>query len=345
MTITRDYWPTTGWRTAPPDQHGIDGEQLAATNDTLNTHYPHLDSFLVVRSGYLVAEYYRDSSGPDVLHNVKSVTKNVTSALTGIALQTGDLANLDETLGFLLPEAMSTVEDRHKRDITVRDLLTMRSGLHWEEWRGSTQQMTASPNWVRFVLEQPLAAAPGTAHNYSTGNTQILAALLQKSTSMNLLDYADLYLFGPLGIEHRTWPADPQGIQVGGAELALTARDMAKFGLLYLDGGLWDGAQLLPTTWVQDSHTPHANVISEDGEDCVKLDYGYQWWLRRQGPHASALAVGFGGQYVYVVPALDLVVVITGRLANVPESFRDNRMLCLFNVVQDHVVPAITTPS
>lgn len=336
---SRDYWPTEDWRTADPAQHAISARALDAARDYVQANVPHIDSLLVVRGGDLVYEWYAASDGITSLHNVKSVTKSVTSALVGIALDTGDLASIDESLGFILPEIFSTVDDRHKRTITIGDLLTMRSGLSWAEYGRSAVQLTASPNWIDYILEHPLEHEPGNHFNYSTGDTQLIAAALQKLTAMPLLDYADMYLFRPLGITRRAWAADPQGINIGGAELQLTARDMAKFGYLYLNHGLWDGEQVIPDTWVNQSHTPQVE-LDRRGNECEDLAYGLLWWLRSQGGHASGIAVGYGGQFVYVIPALDMVVVMTGDLRTAPETFRDNRMLCQFNLVEDFIVPA-----
>ncbi len=340
-TPNRDYWPTDGWHTAEPAAHGLDPGGLDAARDTLREDTPHMDSLLVVRGGDLVYEWYGDTAGPDQLHAVKSVTKSVTSALTGVALDTGDLAGIDEPIGFLLPEALSTVSDRRKREITIRDLLTMRSGLDWAEYGASVVEMTASPNWLDYVLDHDLAAEPGTRFNYSTGDTQLLAAALQQATGMTLLDFADLYLFGPLGIPQRAWASDPQGVTIGGTELKLTPRGMAKFGYLYLNRGQWDGRQVIPADWVTQSHTAQID-LERQPDDCSDLSYGLLWWLRGQGGHPSAIAVGFGGQFVYVIPALDMVVVMTGDLRAAPDSFRDNRMLCQFNLVEERIVPALS---
>jgi CubicO group peptidase (beta-lactamase class C family) len=336
MIPPRDYWPTGGWRECPPEDQGLDPVRIAAAQAYLNEHVPHVDSLLIVRGGYLVYEY--DRRDPGTLRNVKSMTKSVTSALTGVAIQAGDLKDTGEKMGFLLPEVFATIPDRDKREITVRDLLTMRSGLEWAEYGPSAVQMTASPDWVRYVLERPLIHAPGTQFNYSTGDTQVLSAALQNLTGMPLLDYADLYLFGPLGITRRRWPADPQGISVGGAELALTPRDMAKFGYLYLNGGVWEGDSIVPAAWVRESSQYYTLFEPETPDDCETLGYGYLWWLRPQGPHESMIAVGYGGQFVYVIPDLDMVVVMTGTISAAPEHFKDNRMLCRFNLVEDFIV-------
>jgi CubicO group peptidase (beta-lactamase class C family) len=339
-TMTRDYWPTAGWRTADPTDHALDAARLDAAFDYLRATVPHMNSLLIARGGYLVYERYRDTRAADTPRNVMSVTKSVLSALIGIAIQTGDLASADEPIGHILPETFVTVEDKRKRAITIRDLLTMRSGLEWEEYGPDVMRMTTSPDWMRHVLALPLVREPGTRFNYSTGDTQVLAAALQKLTAMTALDYADLYLFGPLGITARAWPADPQGINIGGAELRLTPRDMLKFGYLHLNQGRWDGNQLIPADWIAACATYHTLFEPSSPEDCEVLGYGQLWWLRPQGDHESLIAVGFGGQFVYVIPGLDIVVVMTGDLDGMPAHFRDNRMLCRFNLVEDFIVPA-----
>lgn len=338
----RTYWPTRGWRDALPEDQGLDPERLHAAQDYLTAQVPHIDSLLVVRHGYLVYEQYSRRMGPAKLHNMKSATKSVLSALIGIAIQTGDLASVDEPLGYILPDLFRSISDQRKRAITIRDLLTMRSGLEWDEYGPSDVQMTASPDWVRFVLEQPLAHPPGTVFNYSTGDTQLLSAALQALTSLTALAFADLYLFGPLGIRQRAWPADPQGITVGGAELALTPRDMAKFGYLVLNRGQWAGEPIIPAAWLEQSTQPRTLLEPVSEDDCADLGYGYLWWLRPQGQFESFIAVGYGGQFIYVIPALDLVVVMTGDIATAPPRFRNNRMLCQFNLVEEYIVPAVT---
>jgi len=339
--VERDYWPTGGWRTAAPGDHGVDPAALDRLHAYLDQQYPHFDSLLVVRHGHLLREDYPRAKGPDDLRNVKSVTKSVLSALVGVALDTGDLPGLDEPLGSFFAAEFASIADRAKRAITLADLLTMRSGLDWSEWAGTTPQMTASRDWLRFVLERPLAHAPGERFNYSTGDTHLIAAALQRATGMTLLDYADLYLFRPLGITARQWPADPQGVNIGGSELALRPRDMAKLGLLYLSLGRWEDRAIIPDGWARTSTEPRVTVVPRDASARAPLCYGYLWWLRPQARLGSFIAVGFGGQFIYVLPDLDLVVVMTGDPKTASDLFSDNRMIREFNAVEDFIVPAI----
>ncbi len=338
----RDYWPTDGWRTADPANHGLDAARLDRARDYLRATVPHINSLLVVRGGDLVYEYYRDTAhGAETLRNVKSMTKSVLAILTGIALNTGDLGGIDEQLGYILPEAFATVDDKDKRTITIRDLLAMKSGLDWVEYGPSVIQMTASKNWVQFALNNDLIHPPGTHFNYSTGDSQLLAAALQRLTDMTLSDYADLYLFQPLGIGPYRWPTDPQGISIGGAELQFTPRDMAKFGYLLLNRGRWADQTIITADWIDAATDYHTLFEPSNPVDCDVLGYGYLFWLRPQGDHDSFIAVGYGGQFVYVIPALDMVVVLTGDLDDLPEPFRNNRMLCQFNLVEDFIIPAV----
>lgn len=330
---------TDTWPEVTPTDVDLDPDLLEAAHRHLREHVPHIDSLLVIRHGALAFERYMHDMVPDRLHNLKSATKSVTSLLAGIALATGDLGDLDEPLGYILPELFAGVDDRTKREITIRHLLTMRSGLAWDEYGASAIAMTASPDWVRYVLERPLAHPPGSQFNYSTGDTQLLAAALQRLTGLTLSEYAALYLFAPLGIARYTWPADPQGVTIGGAELSLTPRDLARIGYLALRGGKWGEETLLPADWIAESQRTHVPLASDEG--CAGLGYGYLWWVRPQAGYDSALAVGYGGQFAIVVPALDLLVIMTGNLSSaVPPAFRNNQMLCQFNLVEDFIVPA-----
>lgn len=341
LAATREYWPTRGWHEADPAARGMDADQMAEADRVLAAEYPNLESLLVVRGGDIVYERYSGSTGPNKPHNLKSATKSVLSALAGIALHTGDLGSLDDRLSDFLPDMLPADDDRRKRAITVRDLLRMRSGLEWNEWGGCTLEMTARPNWMRFVLDQPLAHDPGEVHAYSTGDTQLLSGILQKATGMTALDFADLFLFKPLGITQRTWPDDPQGYTIGGTELSLAPRDLAKFAYLYLNGGRWEDKQVVPAAWVAESTRQHSLVVPPDASDRPAVGYGYLWWLREQAGYPSFMAVGYAGQFAYVIPDLDLIVVMMGRLRGVPRMFADNRMIREFNVVAEHIVPAV----
>ena len=307
------YWPTPGWRTSTPEQQGMDSARLVRLLDALAERKLNIHSLLIIRHGYLVAEVYYGSNSPDLKHELYSVTKSFTSALVGMALHKGFINSVNQPVLDLLPNRQVANADARKKAVTLEHLLTMSSGLDWPESGNSYTtmdnpylRMMRSPDWVQFALDRPMAQQPGTTFNYNSGTSHLLSAIVQKTTRMSTLAFAQENLFKPLGITDIRWDADPAGIAIGGSNLQLTPRDMAKFGYLYLKGGLWDGRQIVPAEWVKTSTTKQ--IKSND----AALDYGYQWWVY---PDGSFAAHGLGGQYIFVRPQQDLVVVFTSWLS------------------------------
>jgi len=333
----RDYWPTAGWRTATPGQQGMDPAVLDELDTKVPDRYPQVRSLLVVRHGYLVYERYWHGLDAADGHNSHSMTKSVTSALVGIALADHKLKSLDQTVGELLAAHLPANADPRLRRVTVEQLLTMTSGLASDARPGGRDQlrwnrMLNSPDWVRHILGQRLETSPGESWAYSSASSHLLSAMVADATGQSLLAYAQANLFGPLGIATTdalaqavrrwpptpaelaaydqapvAWPTDPQGYQVGFAWLRLPARDLAKFGYLYLNGGRWDRTQVVPADYVAASTRPHIKLAASAPGD----GYGYQWWTTSVDAHPSFVAVGAGGQFIQVIPDLDLVVVIT----------------------------------
>jgi CubicO group peptidase (beta-lactamase class C family) len=333
--IQRDYWPTAGWRTAAPDQQGMDPAVLDHLDTIVPDSYPQVRSVLVVRHGYLVVERYWRGVAADDGHNSFSVTKSFVSALVGIALRDKQLQGLDQTVGELLAAHLPANADPRLRQVTVEQLLTMTSGLAGDDSSlggedGISDRMAQSRDWVRHILGRRLVTTPGESWAYSSASSHLLSAIVADATGQSTLAFARAELFGPLGIatgdalEQRVrdwpptqaelaayeqatvaWPRDPQGYHYGGAFLRLPARDLAKLGYLYLNGGRWDGAQVVPAEYVAASTRPQSDPSRGPG------DYGYQWWVTNETGHDSFRAMGFGGQLIQVIPDLDLVVVIT----------------------------------
>jgi CubicO group peptidase (beta-lactamase class C family) len=306
---TPPYWPTEGWRASTPEEQGMDSARLVAMFDAIERADYALHSVLIVRNGYLVTEAYRYPYDQDTPHDIRSCTKSVMSALIGIAIQQGAIEGVDQRVLDFFPERTVANLDDAKRSITVENLLTMSGGFDWPG--GILEPMlgewTRNGDWVQFVLDRPLSDPPGTTFVYNTGGSHLLSAILQKTTGMTALEFAQQNLFGPLGIVTDRWMADPQGINVGGAWLWLTPRDMAKFGYLYLNGGWWDGQQVVPADWVATSTRERIHT----GGQWLSDGYGYQWWVDRAG---YFMALGYGGQYIIVVPDQNLVVVFTSGL-------------------------------
>ena len=206
--------------------------------------------------------------------------------------------------------------------MTREDLLTMRSGLDWLEGMPVYREMTMTADWVGYVLDKPMSAEPGSLFNYCSGCSHIMSAILQESTGMNTLEYAQSHLFEPLGITNYYWQMDGSGIPNGGWGLEMTPRDMAKLGYLYLNNGTWDGQQIVPSDWVQES--TRAGLAAGGG-----VDYAYQWWVYPDSEMYAAQ--GLYGQKIYVVPDLELVIVFTANMTNTNP---------IYELVEDWILPA-----
>jgi CubicO group peptidase (beta-lactamase class C family) len=228
-----------------------------------------------------------------------------------MALSDGLLDSTDRRIADFFPDRTIANLDDAKKAITVQHLLDMTSGLAWQEGLGASIDspiaMARSPDWQQFVLDQPMATAPGTRFYYSSGNSHLLSAILSKVTGRSANDYAREKLFGPLGIDDVQWQADPQGITVGGWGLRLQPRDMAKIGYLWLRGGLWEGKQILPAAWIEGVRKADIDMRESWARD---LRYGRQFWA--MPPRDAFMAVGRHHQLIVVMPKLDIVAVVTG---------------------------------
>jgi CubicO group peptidase (beta-lactamase class C family) len=307
----------------------VDSALLQAATDSLERVFPNSYSLVVVRHGYIVGEHYFRGTSDSTYFQLRSATKSFVSALVGIALDKKALRSVDQTLPEFFPEYFDGLTglnevDSRKRAISIRHLLTMRSGFRWDEMRDGASW---SPNRdaAEFILDLPLAVRPGIQFNYNSGNSHLLSVIIGRVTRTSTLDFANANLFGPIGMPVSSfhWQTDRQGRQGGGAGLELTARQMAKFGWLYLNGGCWDGQQVVPAEWVRTSTRKWAQP-PDDKEP--GYGYGYQWWLRSPLGHPMFYAAGFGGQYIYVLPDLDAVVVMTGSIGR-DADFAHGRLL------------------
>jgi CubicO group peptidase (beta-lactamase class C family) len=326
------YWPTDGWRSTAPEEQGMDSEKLAQMVDHIQEEKLNLHSLLVVRNGYLVSEIYVYPYSAGQVHFIASVTKSVIGALVGIAIQKGDIKDIQQPLFSLLPEQGVANLDDQKKAIKLEDLLTQTSGLDCHENPAPGEAfMEASQNWVQFMLDQPVVARPGTNFNYCSGAVHLLSAVIQKATGMSAREFANQNLFAPLGIgsiSEARWPSDPQGVTTGGYGLALTPGEMAKLGYLFLNQGQWDGETIVPAEWVAASTSSHAN----QGD---KKEYGYLWWIDPQGKWYAAL--GRAGQHIFVYPAENLVVVFTSDLP----FTNDADLIPLQDLLDQYILPAV----
>jgi CubicO group peptidase (beta-lactamase class C family) len=276
----------------------------------------------------MVAEAYFQPYEANRSREIYSITKSIVSALVGIAIEQGSIDNVNHKVMEYFPELSVENNDAHKQAITIENLLTMSSGLEWSDDINNGQMAGQDGDWVKYVLNQPMAAPPGEQFTYNSGAPTILSAILQKTTEKSPLEFAITNLFGPLGISDFYWDTTPSGLELGGWGIQMTPRDLAKFGYLYLRGGLWEGKQIVPASWVKTSLEKHIDPKME-GEK--RSGYGYLWWLQ---PYGVAAAHGSGGQYILLVPAQDLEVVFTSDLS--PQEFQ-----MPYDLFETYILPAI----
>jgi CubicO group peptidase (beta-lactamase class C family) len=254
----------------------------------------------------------------------------VISALVGLAIQQGYIDSVDVPIASFFPEYFSSIEDRAKQTITIKNLLTMQSGLETTSNR-NYGRWVLSEDWIEFALNQPLVADPGTRMLYSTGSTHLLSAILTRATGMDTKTFAQQALTSPLGYSMSYWSQDPQGIYFGGNDMEMTPRQMLRFGELYLNDGQYNGEQVLAPEWVRVSHQAHATSPRGQGRF-----YGYGWWLRDLAGMLVPVAWGYGGQLIFVVKELDLVVVATSDSEPGPQ--RRGHLGRLYDLVEETIL-------
>ncbi|MCB0036560.1 MAG: serine hydrolase, partial [Anaerolineales bacterium] len=307
----------------------IDAALLDAATEQIPDELPALDSLIIIRDGYVVHESYYNGYDKTTIHDVRSVTKSWTSALIGMAQANGQLTELDTPLSKLLPAYFADGQHADKRDITLADLLAMRSGIDFDDETlyaggyGSFDELLER-NLTDFAFSFPMAYEPGTAWRYSTLDSQLISVVFEQAMGESLEAFAAEQLFKPLGIKDYAWQADSMGTSVGGGGLFLAPRDMAKLGFLYLHQGQWDEEQIIPSEWIELSLTPQNTeaIYVPSGQSEVIEWYGYHWWTWKGDwfyGYRAFVANGFGGQRVFVFPGLNLIVVTTANPNVSPE--------------------------
>jgi CubicO group peptidase (beta-lactamase class C family) len=329
-------FPTRGWTLVDPYSQGMDGSLLEASNQTIRSTYPHIHSLLVVRHGELVWEKYYRRYNRNTRHPVMSVTKSVVSALTGIAIDRGFIPGQEAQVSAYYPEYFPDGVDGRKLGLQVRHLLQLRSGLDWAEYSPVSRESGQVLSSVGYALNLPMYASPGDAWRYSTGDYHVMSGVITRAMGMSTLQFADATLFSFLGITSRRWQTDAEGVNIGGIGLALTPRDMAKFGYLYLNNGIWDGQQIVSPGWVQLTTSPQPGNPMQPNMP----GYGYGWWIFEMHGQRVYYAAGFGGQFIFVIPAFDMVVVMTGD-ENVSPPVHDANSYQSMQIVNNYVLFAI----
>ncbi|MFX0023345.1 MAG: serine hydrolase domain-containing protein [Candidatus Hermodarchaeota archaeon] len=301
------------WTIITPELVRMDSSVLDNMIFDVENNYYGVYSILVIRNGFIVKEWYDIFASREYLFRLYSVSKSVTSILVGIALDKGYISSLDELVLDYFPDKDIANLDSQKESITIEHLLTMTTGLHWPEYypyehpQNPYHDWKASEDHVEYVLNRTMIATPGETFNYNTGATHLLSAIVQRATNMSTVDFAEQYLFEPLGIERFNWLEDPQGVACGGDGLFLKTRDMGKLGYLFLKGGKWGTNQIISESWVRTSTSPLIYLGLNSG-------YGYQWWVNPNSNRYRAL--GYGGQQINVYYTRDLIIMFTGMNLN-----------------------------
>ena len=346
-------WPTFGWQLATPNSVGLDRTTLRTLNtDLKNRKYGYVDSILVIRHGKVAYEKYYDhdyssiygeesrTPGPLVigdpsgpynyfnawwhpyhrkgqLHTMQSVTKTIVSAVIGIAIKRGDFPDLDTpVLSFFDIDRVANIDEQKSR-MTLYHLLTMSTGLDWNEDLPYTDPsntftiMALTPDWVRYTLDRPMRTEPGKEFRYNSGATLILGHIFRLATGTDIEEYVNRHLFQALGIDDYQWKRTPFGLADTQEGLYISTRDIAKFAYLFLRRGKWEGKQVVPAEWIDASFSPAVSAVA-DGS----VDYGYKWWLQhysyRDVDYIAYLGKGFGGQRPIILPDFDIVIIFTG---------------------------------
>jgi len=329
-----------GWGTAASSTEGIDADRIADMMAHIaDGGFEFLHALLIVRHGKLVAEEYFGSFARDSLQHLQSTTKSFASALIGIAIDRGEIDGVDDPMFDYLPEYAS-LRTADNEGITIEDCLEMAAGLEWNE---ITLPATDARNdniighrvadYVAYVLGKPVVVPPGTQWYYNSGCSMTLGAILKTATGLPADSLAARDLFGPLGISSWVWERINGGKHVGThGSLYLHARDMAKFGQLFLQQGAWNGRQLISAEWVEESTRPRLTVTGD-------VQYGYQWWFKPMDGYAAPLTSGYGGQHIIFIPGLDAVIVTAADYGN-PDTIdtQDDEILAL---VERWIVPAM----
>jgi len=340
-----DYTPLPGddWEVSTPEEQGLDPNLLAElyhNASKLDTIY----GLLIIKNDKLIAEKYFNDGSIELKSNLQSATKSYTSALVGLALEQGCLTSLDQPFLDFFPEYAEKIEDPRKKEITIRHLLQMRAGYPWEESHPDLWEGLLTGDFLGMMVHYPLISDPGTAYHYSNVSSHYLGAIVERACGIDLRTFAGEPLFAPIGAELGDWyhTSINDGYPMGCSSIHVTPRDAAKFGLLYLNDGVFDGKQVISSEWVQESLESYSNDPNDPnhkiGHNFNKIGYGYQWWTIQAGDHEYSLAMGHGGQQILLLDEYDMVIVLLAYpyfLEHNDRAWRDEK--ANLNLVADWV--------
>lgn len=343
----RTPWPTNGWQVSTPEEQGMDGSILSALDKKFEEgEYGYVDSMLVIRNGYVVYnksyenDYVKINEGKDPiphlfnyyypeyhpfykgteLHTLQSVTKSFASTLIGIAIDQNKIPGVNvEVLDYFGDREIQHANE-WKKSMTLENLLTMKAGFEWDESipiddpKNPTTYLEHCDDWVDFVINLPMDKEPGTVFLYNNGASHLLSYIIKESTGMYMDEYAEKYLFGPLGISNYYWKKTPKNLPDSEGGLYLEPQDLAKLGYLYLHGGKWEDRQIVSEDWVKETVKPHS-ITSLPNDKEWPMAYGYQWWLLPYDDSGDSYVygcLGYGNQFLLTVPQHNFIAVFTG---------------------------------
>jgi CubicO group peptidase (beta-lactamase class C family) len=351
--VPRDYWPTTAWRYKTMAEVGINATRIGNLISSIQSGtYGKINSLLIVKNGYIVSENYFNGGSAMQVHELQSATKSIGSTMLGIAMDKGYLTVDDKIVDIFGPYYTSignpiANSSAWKSAMTVKNVLTQKHGSQWNEWCTGCNQdnvlMTYAADWNKYVLDKPMAAAPGTVFNYSTGHSGLMGGMIKRKTPYKPEDFSKTFLFDPIGIKAQQWLyTDSTSMISTGAGLGLTAQDMARFGFLILNRGKWNGQQIVSQAYLDAAYNVDSfNVlpINHAGH------YGYQMWLIPatigSRTYLMRTAAGMGGQYIYVVPELDLVVATTAANYDTASGQYSSYQYSSIDMMENQILPAV----
>ncbi|XVE33970.1 serine hydrolase [Wukongibacter baidiensis] len=332
----------------------MDPKYLTDFEYTINSKYKNINGIVVVRRGYIVYERYYNGYCSTDTHNVASVTKSFISALIGIAIDAGYIKSVDQKVLDFFPEYLSGADNISKSTITIKHLLTMTAPFPWKN--EPLDRLRRQKDWVKYILDQLGRNGQIGNFQYSTAGTHLLSAIITRATGMSAREFANKHLFKTIGIkeipDHQMksfklddvfgknvtgWIKDPQGNTTGGWGLTITPRDMARFGFLYLNRGIWDNNQIISEKWIDESTAwDNKQIISEKWIESTAMNickYGYLWWLFEVENTLAYTAAGSGGNHIFCIPQKDLVVVIASKIIQRPQD--------RWALLKKYIIPAI----
>lgn len=326
------------WKIGKAEEAGLDSEKLSGLEKALNYQPGIINGMIVVRNGSCVYEKYFRGTGMADVHDVTSVTQNITSGLIGIAIEQGKIRDVNQKVLDFFPEVAGSGEIL-RNSLTIKHLLTMTTPYTWKG-KEPLDRIRRQKDWSSFLLKSLGKSNKLGEYQYNLSSAHLLSAIISRSTGVSAREYANEYLFRPTGMREiqdqkmksfskdsvfgkniTGWIKDPQDINTGGWGLTLTARDMVRFGYLYVNKGRWDDNQVIPESWIEESLVQHTE------------DFGYMWWMREDHSVVTYIAAGIGGTYIYCIPEKELVVAIVSEM--------DKAIIDRWELIEDYILPAI----